>query len=78
MTPERIDKTLRGLRACATGPQWYEDCQKAQCPYIDDSAPGNMDCTNMLAFDALGLLKSLAWGHTDLEAIRGALGGGEA
>lgn len=78
MTPERIDKTLRGLRACATNPQWYEDCLKAQCPYIDAGAPGDMDCASLLAFDALGLLNSLAGGRTALEALRGALGGGEA
>lgn len=60
MTREQIERTVRGLKACASCPEWYEDCVAYGCPYIDSSAPGDASCTNELARDALELMKQMA------------------
>ncbi len=59
MTREKIEKTVRGLKACATCPEWYEDCQAQKCPYLEDSSPGDINCTSILAQDALELVKEI-------------------
>ena len=60
MTQDHIERTVRGLMACAACPEWYEDCEAQGCPYIDSSAPGDASCTNELARDALELVKQMA------------------
>jgi hypothetical protein len=71
VTREKIEKTVRGLKACATCPEWYEDCQAQKCPYLEDSPPGNINCTNILAQDALALVNEL---DTTINAMMGAYG----
>ena len=60
MTREQIERTVRGLKACAACPEWYDDCAAQDCPYIDSSLPGDASCTNELARDALELVKQMA------------------
>ncbi len=60
MTREKIEKTVSGLKACASCPEWYEDCQAQDCPYLEESPPGNINCTNVLARDALELVTQMA------------------
>lgn len=71
MTREKIEKTLGGLKACATCPEWYEDCQAQKCPYLEDSPPGNVSCTSILAQDALALVNEL---DTTINAMMGNYG----
>lgn len=76
MNEERIVKAVRGLMACGACPEWYEDCVEHKCPYVDEDPPGNMNCTNALAGDALALVKRLAEGDPEaLRAVRDTLGG---
>jgi len=60
VTQDHIERTVRGLKACASCPEWYEDCETQGCPYIDSSAAGDVSCTNELARDALELVKQMA------------------
>ena len=60
MTQDHIERTVKGLMACASCPEWHEDCEAQGCPYIDSSEPGDASCTNDLARDALELVKQMA------------------
>ena len=60
MTQDHIERTVKGLMACASCPEWDGDCEAQDCPYIDSSLPGDVSCTNELARDALELVKQMA------------------